>query len=66
MSYACAGGIAIINALGNKNTVLTKLDLANNAIGNKTASAIGDMLLTNRVLRDLDLSWNAIKVGSPA
>ncbi len=44
-------------------SVLQVLSLSNNAVGNKTAAAFGDLLEENTTLTDLDLSWNQIKVG---
>jgi hypothetical protein len=37
--------------------------LSNNALGNKTAGLVGELLATASALEELDLSWNQIKVG---
>lgn len=51
------------SALTQGNTVLSRLGLANNALGNKTAAVLGELLGTASGLVELDLSWNQIKVG---
>lgn len=58
-----AGGKALASALSQGNTVLSRLGLANNALGNKTAVVLGELLGTASGLLELDLSWNQIKVG---
>ena len=38
--------------------------LLDNSLGNKTAAAFGDLLESSHTLKELDLSWNQIKVCS--
>ncbi len=38
--------------------------LRQNLLGNRTAAAFGELLGSNHSLRELDLSWNLIKVRS--
>ncbi|KAF5838018.1 hypothetical protein DUNSADRAFT_3505 [Dunaliella salina] len=56
-----ASGLAIARALQNFNQTLKVLSMSNNALGNKTAAAFGELLKENTTLTDLDLSWNQIK-----
>eukprot|EP00798_Chlamydomonas_sp_ICE-L_P005911 gene5911-33483_t len=44
-----------------KLNVLTHVNLANNSLGNKAATRLGNMLSENSTLAFLDLSWNLIK-----
>lgn len=56
--------MALFRALSHGNTSLSVLSLSNNSLGNASAAALGELLRINRVLRELDLSWNQIKVGA--
>ena len=47
----------------NGNSSLTELNLSANNISNKSASTIGELLDSNHALKNLNLSWNTIKVG---
>jgi Ran GTPase-activating protein (RanGAP) involved in mRNA processing and transport len=44
------------------NLELRVLLLMHNNLGNKTAAAFGDLLESSHTLKELDLSWNQIKV----
>jgi Ran GTPase-activating protein (RanGAP) involved in mRNA processing and transport len=59
-----AGGLAVAGALRSGNLELRSLLLSHNNLGNKTAAAFGDLLESSHTLKELDLSWNQIKVGS--
>ena len=59
------GVLAIVRALLNGNSSLTELDLSANNISNKSASAIGELFESNHALKNLNLSWNTIKVRIP-
>ncbi len=56
--------MALFRAMANGNNALQILSLSNNALGNASAAALGELLRTNRVLQELDLSWNQIKASS--
>lgn len=56
--------MAIAAALSAGNLKLRRLGLSNNALGNKSAAAFGELLESSHTLKELDLSWNQIKVGS--
>ncbi len=58
-----AAGLELIAGLAEGNRRLNFLGLANNSLGSKTAAALGELLAVNRSLREVDLSWNQIKVG---
>jgi Ran GTPase-activating protein (RanGAP) involved in mRNA processing and transport len=58
-----AGGLAIAAALASGNLELRVLSLSFNNLGNKTAAAFGDLLESSHTLKELDLSWNQIKVS---
>lgn len=58
-----AGGVAIGQALKGGNLKLRILHLSNNKLGNKSAVVFGDLLEGSHTLKELDLSWNQIKVG---
>jgi Ran GTPase-activating protein (RanGAP) involved in mRNA processing and transport len=58
-----AGGLAIAAALRAGNLGLRVLLLSHNGLGNKSAAAFGDLLESSHTLKELDLSWNQIKVG---
>jgi hypothetical protein len=49
--------------VADNNMKLTALHLSNNLLADNTAQAFAALLQTNRTLRHLNLSWNAIKVG---
>ncbi len=38
--------------------------MSNNLLGNNSAAAFAQLLENNHTLRELDLSWNKIGVGS--
>ncbi len=56
--------MAIFAAIANGNNTLSTLHMSNNACGNAAARVLGDMLRVNAGLKELDLSWNQIKVRS--
>lgn len=57
------GGLELVHAMqGAEYHTLQVLDLSHNMLGNKTAVALGELLLDNTHLRELNLAWNAIKV----
>jgi Ran GTPase-activating protein (RanGAP) involved in mRNA processing and transport len=43
------------------NLTLVKLDLSHNEIGAGGGTQLAEMLRNNRVLRELDLSWNCMR-----
>lgn len=57
-------GLELIASLAEGNRRLNFLGLANNSLGSKTAAALGELLMVNRSLREVDLAWNQIKVGA--
>lgn len=59
---ASAGGMLIAAALQEGNLKLRRLSLSNNALGNKSAIAFGELLESSHTLKELDLGWNQIKV----
>lgn len=56
------GVLSIANALKNGNSKLICLKISGNSMGNKSANAFGELFEFNHTLKDLDLSWNSIKV----
>jgi hypothetical protein len=46
-----AGGLALFRALARGNSTLRVLSLNNNSIGNKSASALGELLSVNFALQ---------------
>ena len=65
----CDGAVAIAEAMHRNynNCRLTFLDLSNNCIKDKGATALGTMLESNSTLLDLDAGWNHIgEAGSAA
>ena len=54
-----AGGYAIAHALAN-NTILTKLDLRDNRIGSRAATALFDSLSKNKTLTSLSVERNLL------
>lgn len=58
-SFGCQGASLIARVLYNNNT-LTKLNLANNHVGDEGARALCDALVTNQTVTHLDLRDNVI------
>lgn len=58
-----AGGLAVAAALQAGNLQLRVLLLSHSNLGNKMASAFGDLLESSHTLKELDLSWNQIKAS---